>query len=85
MRILRLFTDHPHKVGENYFTHALSASKIAFKFAVAVPMQLLHAIFPFIQPPFGSDVTSMRSFLRKMSSRGRKRVKCTNCACGEGS
>ena len=81
MRILQLFTDHPHEVGENYFTHAFSASKIALKFAVAVPMQLLHAIFPFVQPPFGSDVISMRSFLRKMGPRGRKRAKCVNCAC----
>ena len=82
MRILRLFTDHPREVGENYFTHALAASKIALKFAIAAPMQLLHAVFPFIQPPFGSDTTSMKSFLRKMSARARKKVKCPTCACG---
>ena len=73
MRILQLFTNHPHEVGENYFTHALTASKIALKFAIAAPMQLLHAAFPFIKPPFGSDTASMRAFLRKMSPKRRKR------------
>ncbi len=73
MRILQLFTDHPHEVGETYLSHAAAASKIALKFAIAVPMQLLHAVFPFIQPPFGSDTTSMKAFLRKMSPKGRKK------------
>ena len=73
MRFFRLFTDHPREVGENYFTHALTASKIALKFAIAAPMQLLHAVFPFVQPPFGSDTASMRAFLRKISSKRRKR------------
>ncbi len=67
MRIFRLFTEHPSEVGETYFSHAAAASKIALKFAIAAPMQLLHAVFPFIKPPFGSDTASMRSFLRKMS------------------
>ena len=73
MRFFRLFTDHPREVGENYFTHALFASKVALKFAIAAPMQLLHAVFPFIQPPFGSDTTSMKAFLRKMSPKRRKK------------
>jgi|TARA_R110002126_G_scaffold18789_1_gene71388 hypothetical protein len=72
MRILGLFTDHPREVGENYFTHALAASKIALKFAIAVPMQLIHAVFPFICPPLGADTASMTSFLTKMSSEARK-------------
>jgi len=81
MRFFRLFTDHPREVGENYFTHALLASKIALKFAIATPMQLLHAVFPFIQPPFGSDTASMKGFLRKMERRHKKRAKCSNCSC----
>ena len=82
MRIFRLFTEHPREIGETYLTHALMASKIALKFAIAAPMQLLHALFPFIQPPFGSDTTSMKAFLRKMSPKRRKRAKCPTCACG---
>ena len=83
MRFLRIFTDHPREVGETYTSHAVSALKIALKFAIAAPMQAIHAIFPFIKPPFGSDTTSMKTFLRKMSPRARKRANCgTNCACG---
>lgn len=74
MRILGLFTDHPREVGENYLTHALMASKIALKFAIAVPMQLIHAVFPFIRPPLDSDTGSMLVFLEKMSQKARKTV-----------
>ncbi len=80
MKILRLFTEHPREVGETYLSHAVSASKIALKFAIAVPMQLLHAVFPFIHPLFGSDTASMRAFLRKMSSKRRKRKPKPCCA-----
>jgi len=81
MRFLRLFTAHPASVGENYFTHALAASKIALKFAIAVPMQLIHAVFPFICPPLGSDTCSMIIFLEKTKPESRKRA---NSCCGEG-
>ena len=81
MRIFRLFTEHPSEVGETYFSHATAASRIALKFAVAAPMQLLHAVFPFIKPPFGSDVTSIRSFLRKMSPKRRSKSCCAGEQC----
>jgi len=74
MRFLRLFTQHPTEVGENYFTHALAASKIALKFAIAAQMQLIHAFFPFICPPLGSDTCSMIEFLEKMSPKARKKA-----------
>jgi len=74
MRFFRLFTQHPTEVGENYFTHAVAASKIALKFAIAVPMQLIHAFFPFICPPLGSDACSMIEFLEKMSPKARKKA-----------
>jgi len=80
MRILRLFTEHPASVGENYLTHALAASKIALKFAIAVPMQLIHAVFPFVSPPMGSDTCSMIIYLEKTKPASRKRV---NSCCAE--
>ena len=82
MRIFHLFTEHPSEVGETYLSHAASASKIALKFAIAAPMQLLHAVFPFIKPPFGSDTTSMKSFLRKMSPAARRK-KSKPCCGGQ--
>ena len=81
MRIFRLFTEHPSEVGETYLSHAAAASKIALKFAIAAPMQLLHAVFPFIKPPFGSDTTSMKSFLRKMSPKRRSKSCCGGEQC----
>ena len=83
MKILRLFTDHPQKVGETYLSHALVALKIALRFAIAAPMQVIHAIFPFIKPPFRTDTVSMRIFLRKMSPRARKRAKTSSCCDGQ--
>ena len=82
MKILGLFTAHPREVGENYFTHALMASKIALKFAVAVPMQLIHAVFPFICPPLGSDTCSVINFLEEMMPENRKKKNPKAC-CGE--
>jgi hypothetical protein len=79
MKIFNFLTDHLSEVDENYLTHAYTASKIALKFAIAAPMQLLHAFFPFIRPPLGSDVISMRTFLRKTSSKARKRVSKSCC------
>ena len=82
MRILRLFTEHPASVGENYFTHALMASKIALKFAIAVPMQLIHAVFPFIRPPLASDTYSMINFLEEMMPESRKKKNSKGCCDG---
>ena len=81
MRIFRLFTEHPSEVGETCLSHAAAASKIALKFAIAAPMQLLHAVFPFIKPPFRSDIASMRSFLRKMSPKRRPKSCCAGERC----
>jgi hypothetical protein len=41
----------------------------------------LHAVFPFIKPPFGSDTTSMKSFLRKMSPKRRSKSCCAGERC----
>ena len=72
MKLLRLFTTHPHEVGETYVSHAIAALKIALKFIIAAPMQVIHAIFPFISPPCGSDTCSMIDFLEKMKPDSRK-------------
>ncbi len=81
MNIFRIFTDHPSEIGETYLSHARAASKIALKFAIAAPMQLLHAVFPFIKPPFGSDTASMKTFLRKMSPKRRAKSCCGGQQC----
>lgn len=44
----RIFTEHPHSVGETYLQHCLFASKFGIKLWVAGFACLIHAIFPFV-------------------------------------
>jgi len=76
MKFLKLFTKHPNDVGETYITHALQAISIAWKCQVAVFTQLLHAILPFICPPFKTDVCSLMEYLDKKLPENRKRENC---------
>jgi len=71
-KIKNLFLKHPSEIGESYFEHLIAASWIGIRFGIACPMQIIHAIFPFINPPFDSDVTSMENFLKKQSPDSRK-------------
>ncbi len=43
-----IFTKHPNKIGESYFTHFLKAIKIGFRLLFIVFRIFIHAIFPFI-------------------------------------
>ena len=42
------FTDHPHSVDENYFTHMGHSLSYSVKFIWLAFMTLVHAFFPFI-------------------------------------
>ena len=76
MKILKLFTKHPHKVGETYFRHAAEASCIAFKCQMVTCAQLIHAAFPFICPPFKTDVRSLIKYLEKKLPDNIKEDNC---------
>jgi len=69
---MKIFTDHPHSVGETYWQHFVSASKISARLGVACISQVAHAIFPFIYPPFKSDVESLSIFLEELHPEKRK-------------
>ena len=60
---MKLFTEHPNSVGETYLEHCLVAAKVSLKLSVASLAQLVHAIFPFFNPPYGTDVCSMIEYL----------------------
>ncbi len=69
-----LFLDHPNEVGETYLQHLLSVLRISHKLAVAAHCQLLHGLFPFIKPPFNSDLESLiESLLNSLPEERRKR------------
>ena len=42
------FTDHPHSVDENYFTHMGHSLSYSVKFIWLAFMTFVHAFFPFI-------------------------------------
>ena len=70
---MRFFTKHLDEVGETYLQHCKQALKISFRHLLAGSMQLVHAIFPFVSPPRGTDVDSMLSFLSAKSPNARKK------------
>jgi len=68
--IKKLFTYHPYSIGETYWQHLWHALSISFKMGLACITQLIHAVFPFISPPFGTDAWSLINFLtRKLPPR----------------
>ena len=77
--IRSLFIKHPQEVGETYTEHLCSAAKIAIRLGIACPMQLLHAIFPFICPPLNSNVDSLIQFLSCMQPQRRKESNKEDC------
>ena len=69
--IFKIFTDHPRAVGETYWTHFLSASKISMRCGIGCLSQFVHAVLPFIHPPFASDVKSLTQFLKELDPKSR--------------
>ena len=61
--MLSKFTEHPKSVGENYFTHFKSAIAISLRLFFASFGQIIHAVFPMIHPPLGSDAESLVELL----------------------
>ena len=70
-----LFTDHPRAVGESYFEHLSEALVIAARMYCCFMAQTIHAIFPFITPPGGTDVATMEIFCHNHTPEERKRRK----------
>jgi len=76
-KIYDLFTDHPHEVGESYFEHLSEALVIAARMYCCFVAQTVHALFPFIPPPGGTDIETMKIFCHNHSPAERKRRKNT--------
>lgn len=69
---MKLLTKHLNDVGETYFQHMKQALTISLRLGAACIAQLIHAVFPFVSPPFGTDVKSLLSFLDKKLPANRK-------------
>jgi|10_taG_2_1085330.scaffolds.fasta_scaffold12375_5 hypothetical protein len=62
-RIKSLFTDHPKSIGETYIQHGVEATKVSLFLLISSFTIIIHAIFPFIRPPFGTDILSLSEYL----------------------
>ena len=71
----KLFTKHPQEVNETYLSHFKNSVKLSTRRGLACPMQLIHAIFPFICPPLNSNIDSLIEYLNKMHPDERKECK----------
>jgi hypothetical protein len=74
-KIYDLFTDHPYDVGESYWEHMREALWIAGRMYCCFVAQTVHAFFPFIPPPGGTDINTMKEFCHEHSPAERKRQK----------
>jgi hypothetical protein len=67
----RLFTEHPHEVGETYWQHLATASSFGLGLIGAGLACMVHAIFPFMFVKTGSrEVTRLHG--RMVSQRDRR-------------
>lgn len=51
-----LFTEHPHSLGETYFSHMKCAFTIGGKMMLGGMIYLLHGVFPFLLKKTGSSL-----------------------------
>ena len=68
--MLKLFTAHPHKVGESYFQHLCIAMRFSFQLFFLAVILFIHALFPFLLETKGSD--KVLNLADDMNSRRNK-------------
>lgn len=51
---MKLFTDHPHAVGETYWQHLCFALMLAVEFLVLACAIVVHGLLPFLMPNYTS-------------------------------
>jgi Family of unknown function (DUF6356) len=68
MALNRLFTDHPHAVGESYFEHMGVALSFAGPLAKAAAGAFIHAFLPFL------CVTTASATVKRLHARMVNRV-----------
>tara|TARA_R110000824_G_scaffold98711_1_gene235398 strand:+ start:2548 stop:2829 length:282 start_codon:yes stop_codon:yes gene_type:complete len=74
-KISNLFTDHPDEVGETYWEHMREALTISSRMYCCCVAQAVHAIFPFVKPPRGTDIKTMKQFCHNHTPEERQRKK----------
>ena len=73
MSLNKMFTDHPHTVGETYGEHMMTAASFGTRMIVAGGACMLHGLFPFLFVKTGS--TTVRHLHDEMiTHRSRDRA-----------
>ena len=63
MKILERLNSHLCEVDETYFEHFNNAARISVKLFLSSFFMMIHAIFPFLCPPFRTDIRSLSKYL----------------------
>ena len=72
---MKIRIKHLEEVGESYFQHMKTALEISFRLLFSSLFQLLHALFPFVHPPFGTDLKGITAELIKRTIKIEKTKK----------
>jgi hypothetical protein len=72
INLFQKFSEHPSEVGETYWEHFREAAGLSTKMFCASLFQLVHAVFPFFDPPCGLDVGTLSEYLQGKKPDARK-------------
>jgi hypothetical protein len=77
----KIFTSHPHSVGETYFQHLRFASCFGFNMIVGGIACLTHAVFPFVFKKTGSNylLKMTENFVNRMPTCEDRVLKLSDC------
>ena len=72
---MRLFTAHPHSVGETYFEHCAFACGYGIKMTLGGLAAVVHGLLPFLFQTTGSRITrELHATLEQSAARARMRT-----------
>ena len=72
MSVARIFTSHPAKVGETYFSHMAFAAWFSSRLLMAAGAALVHAFLPFLFETTASRI--VRELYERTHNRGTRTV-----------
>jgi hypothetical protein len=73
MSVARIFTSHPAKVGETYFSHMAFAAWFSSRLLMAAGAALIHAFLPFLFETTASRI--VRELYERTHNRGTHAIK----------
>jgi hypothetical protein len=72
MKVGRLFTEHPHSVGETYGQHLLAASSFGLRMITGGVACLMHGLLPFVFRRTGSRTIAELNEQMVLRRRGER-------------